>query len=81
MLPLLPLLRGQAAGQTAGSPALAGPRLGTLALSSRVLQGLLALAGLSCCVAMAMPQVHLVAYCGDLGYGVAHGARMLSLPL
>ena len=26
-----------------------------------------------------MPQVHLVAYCGDLGYGVAHGAEMLSL--
>jgi hypothetical protein len=46
-----------------------------------VLQGLLALAGLSCCVAMAMSQVHLVAYCSDLGYGAAHGARMLSLML
>ena len=33
----------------------------------------------SCCVAMSMPQVHLVAYCGDLGYGVAVGAEMLSL--
>src|SRR5215468_7880859 len=32
-----------------------------------------------CCVAMAMPQVHIVAYCGDLGYGVARGAEMLSL--
>jgi len=30
---------------------------------------------------MAMPQVHIVAYCGDLGYGVAHGAEMLSLML
>jgi MFS family permease len=28
---------------------------------------------------MAMPQVHIVAYCGDLGYGVARGAEMLSL--
>jgi MFS family permease len=43
------------------------------------LQALLAVAGLACCVAMSMPQVHIVAYCGDLGYGVANGARMLSL--
>ena len=28
-----------------------------------------------------MPQVHIVAYCGDLGYGVARGADMLSLML
>jgi MFS family permease len=38
-------------------------------------------AGISCCVAMSMPQVHIVAYCGDLGYGVARGAEMLSLML
>ncbi len=37
--------------------------------------------GVACCVAMAMPQVHIVAYCGDLGYGVARGAEMLSLML
>jgi MFS family permease len=30
---------------------------------------------------MAMPQVHIVAYCGDLGYGAARGAEMLSLML
>jgi nitrate/nitrite transporter NarK len=28
---------------------------------------------------MAMPQVHIVSYCGDLGYGPARGAEMLSL--
>jgi MFS family permease len=39
------------------------------------------LAGLSCCVAMSMPQVHIVAYCADLGYGPARGAQMLSLML
>jgi MFS family permease len=39
------------------------------------------LAGVCCCVAMSMPQVHIVAYCGDLGYGVAHGAQMLSIML
>jgi hypothetical protein len=30
---------------------------------------------------MAMPQVHIVAYCGDLGYGPARGAEMLSAML
>jgi MFS family permease len=44
-------------------------------------QVLLCVAGVSCCVAMAMPQVHIVAYCGDLGYGSVRGAQMLSLML
>jgi len=44
-------------------------------------QLLLCIAGASCCVAMSMPQVHIVAYCGDLGYGAARGAEMLSLML
>ncbi|HRP27242.1 MAG TPA: MFS transporter [Burkholderiaceae bacterium] len=42
---------------------------------------LLCIAGLACCVAMSMPQVHIVAYCSDLGYGAARGAEMLSLML
>ena len=50
-------------------------------LSPNALMALLALAGVGCCVAMAMPQVHIVAYCGDLGYGPARGAEMLSLML
>lgn len=44
-------------------------------------QALLCVAGVSCCVAMAMPQVHIVAYCSDLGFGAARGAEMLSLML
>ena len=52
---------------------------GTLGLSPGALQLLLCIAGLTCCVAMSMPQVHIVAYCSDLGYGVARGAEMLSL--
>ncbi len=44
-------------------------------------QFLLCVAGVACCVAMSMPQVHIVAYCGDLGYGAARGAEMLSLML
>lgn len=50
-----------------------------LGLSPAVLQGLLCVAGLSCCVAMSMPQVHIVAYCADLGFGAARGAEMLAL--
>lgn len=42
---------------------------------------LLCVAGVACCVAMAMPQVHIVAYCTDLGFGAAQGAQMLSLML
>jgi MFS family permease len=50
-------------------------------LSPRNLQILLIFAGLCCCVAMSMPQVHIVAYCADLGFGVARGAEMLSIML
>jgi MFS family permease len=56
----------------AGTPA-------SLGLSPATLQMLLVIAGVACCVAMAMPQVHIVAYCGDLGYGPARGAEMLAL--
>jgi MFS family permease len=44
-------------------------------------QLLLCIAGVGCCVAMAMPQVHIVAYCTDLGFSAAQGAQMLSLML
>ena len=50
-------------------------------LSALRAQLLLCVAGVACCVAMAMPQVHIVAYCTDLGYGAASGAEMLSLML
>ena len=52
-----------------------------LGLSPNALMALLAVAGVACCVAMSMPQVHIVAYCSDLGYGAARGAEMLSLML
>jgi len=52
-----------------------------LGLSPQTLMVLLSVAGVGCCVAMSMPQVHIVAYCGDLGYGAARGAEMLSLML
>ena len=52
-----------------------------LGFAPNTLQLILIVAGLSCCVAMSMPQVHIIAYCGDLGFGVARGAQMLSLML
>ena len=84
MLPLVFALRRRAPktspAEAARSDNSAG-RIRQLGLSPRGLQGLLIIAGVSCCVAMSMPQVHLVAYCGDLGYGAARGAQMLSVLL
>jgi MFS family permease len=53
----------------------------SLGISANALMVLLCIAGIACCVAMSMPQVHIVAYCGDLGYGAARGAEMLSIML
>ena len=50
-------------------------------LAPNAAMALLMIAGTACCVAMSMPQVHIVAYCSDLGYGAARGAQMLSLML
>jgi MFS family permease len=52
-----------------------------LGLAPNTMMALLVIAGVGCCVAMSMPQVHIVAYCGDLGYGAARGAEMLSIML
>jgi MFS family permease len=35
----------------------------------------------TCCIPMAMPQTHLVAFCSDLGIKAAHGAAMVSVLL
>jgi MFS family permease len=79
MLPLLAFFRRPA---PRNAPILtAAARNRVLDLPPSALQVLLGVAGFACCIAMAMPQVHIVAYCGDLGYGVARGAEMLSLML
>ena len=68
----------------AAAPAAFAPGTGTdrpFGLTPGAAQGLLMVAGVACCVAMSMPQVHIVAYCGDLGYGAARGAEMLALML
>jgi MFS family permease len=82
---ILPL----ALGMRRSAPAHTGAQAGhaqegeraSLGISSNALMILLCIAGIACCVAMSMPQVHIVAYCGDLGYGPARGAEMLSMML
>ena len=83
MLPLALALRRRPvfksslpAGETASAAAPA-----SLGMSDGTLQVLLVVAGVSCCVAMSMPIVHIVAYCGDLGFPAARGAEMLALML
>jgi len=76
---LLVVLRAIIGSGGARDHANAPPPQVDLNLSTNALTVLLCIASISCCVAMAMPQVHIVAYCGDLGYGVARGAEMLSI--
>jgi MFS family permease len=77
MLPLTFFLRQRASLEERVSPTAPTSNLD----GSNALLAIIMLAGLSCCVAMSMPQVHIVAYCGDLGYAAASGANMLSLML
>jgi len=82
VVPLALLLRRRIpfeARRTADSLAAANAR--SVHFSPRTLQWLLVVAGLGCCIAMSMPQVHIVSLCVDLGYGPAAGAEMLSLML
>ena len=86
MIPLALLLRRpspkQATINAAGISSDPGAaKLQALGISAGTLQAVLVVAGLACCVAMSMPQVHIVAYCADLGFGPARGAEMLSVML
>jgi MFS family permease len=78
MLPLLLLMRRPTPHPTAHATAASTGPGDSLGVSPNTLMVLLCIAGVGCCVAMAMPQVHIVAYCGDLGYGPARGAEMLA---
>ena len=81
MLPLAYMLRRRATISDENTIDAASTHPTPFGISRRTLMALLIVAGLACCVAMSMPQVHIVAYCGDLGYGVARGAEMLSIML
>ena len=81
MIPLTLLLRRPSPRQDGAEVVLATAN--PLAEQGRKqrLQVILVIAGLACCIAMAMPQVHIVAYCVDLGFGPARGAEMLAVML
>ena len=82
MLPLTLVLRRRPPGLAAPAPgASASGAPQDLGLRPALLLGLLCMAGVACCVAMSMPQVHIVALCNDKGFAAARGAEMLSLML
>jgi MFS family permease len=64
------------------SGAFADPKPGTvLGWPPGLVYGLLCAAAFLCCMPMALPQGHLVAFCSDLGIVPSHGAAMLSVIL
>ncbi len=82
VIPLSLLLRRQVPVEAHGTAAAAAQvKAQSVGFSPRALQYILGLAGIGCCVAMSMPQVHIVSYCVGLGYGPVVGAEMLSLML
>lgn len=82
MVPLSLLLRRRPpVYRTIGNGQAAAARSAGSALPPGLVQVLLCVAIVGCCVAMAMPMVHVVAYCSDLGFEAARGAEMLSLLL
>jgi MFS family permease len=82
MLPLALLLWRRSPGHGATTAHAARASAAALrGVPPNVMQTILVVAGVACCVAMSMPQVHIVAYCIDLGYGPARGAEMLSIML
>jgi MFS family permease len=60
-----------------------GPQPGApvIGLKPAIVLGGLCAAGFLCCVPMAMPQGHLVAFCSDVGIPASQGAAMLSVLL
>ncbi|UUV07358.1 CynX/NimT family MFS transporter [Ruegeria sp. YS9] len=82
VIPLSLLLRRRVPVEAHGTAAASAHiNARSVGVSPRALQYILGLAGIGCCVAMSMPQVHIVSYCVGLGYGPAVGAEMLSLML
>ncbi|MCX7558123.1 MFS transporter [Sulfitobacter sp. F26204] len=82
VIPLALLLRRQTTLATRDAAHLASTlNAQSSGLSPRTLAYLLGFAGIACCVAMSMPQVHIVSLCVDLGFGPAVGAEMLALML
>jgi MFS family permease len=80
-VPLCLLLRRPPAPSASAIAAEPARNSQVLGLPPNLVQGLICLAIVCCCVAMAMPMGHVVAFCSDLGFAPARGAEMLSLLL
>ncbi len=61
------------------APAAPGSRIA--GMRPNALQALICVAGFCCCIPMAVPSAHIVAFCGDIGIKPTHGAAMLSVML
>jgi len=81
MVPLATALRAKPKPIEVGIDGVVSKQLKTIDCNRNLFQGLLIFAAFGCCIAMAMPQVHMVAFCSDLGYGPAKGAELLSILL
>jgi MFS family permease len=81
ILPLLPLLHAVPRPVSSGGPANAGRNRSVLGLRPNLVQAVICVAGFCCCIPMAIPNSHLVAFCSDIGVTPVHGAAMLSVLL
>lgn len=81
MLPLSLLLRRRPVVDQSDAPVAAHRIVSGTPASPATIQTLLIVAGVACCVAMSMPQVHIVAYSADLGFGPVVGAELLAIML
>ncbi len=83
MLPLSLIMRRRLTveSMSATQRALADKPPFSFGITDNRAQIMLCIAGVSCCIAMAMPQVHLISMCVGLGFGPAVGAEMLAVML
>jgi MFS family permease len=78
LLCLRPAPKPLAAHATSGDPRKGAPVLG---MPANLALALICIASFFCCIPMAVPNSHLVAFCTDLGILPTHGAAMLSVLL
>ena len=81
ILPLLPLLHAVPRPVSSGAAGTGGRNRAVLGLRPNVVQGVICVAGFCCCIPMAIPNSHLVAFCSDIGISPVRGAAMLSVLL
>ncbi len=81
MLPILGFLKNYKNIQNEEANMMSSKDEPSIKLSNNQLQIILMFAGVCCCVAMSMPQVHMVALCVDNGFGLQVGTEILAVML